>query len=64
MYTIKGEKPKLEPTNARWEYGKFLGVKRRSHELSTATTDGIEEVRSRWETLVQKRWGDDDGQWR
>ena len=36
MYEIK-KKQKLEKLNARWEYGVFVGVRRRSNELLAAT---------------------------
>ena len=32
---------KLEKINARWEYGIFVGVRRRSNELMVATVEGI-----------------------
>ena len=53
----------MEKINARWHYGIFAGVKRRSNELQVATVDGIINVRSVRRIPVEKRWGEDCVGW-
>jgi len=36
---------KMEKINARWEYGIFVGVRRRSNELWVVTAEGLINVR-------------------
>ena len=54
---------KLEKINPRWEYGIFVGVRKRSNELSVATPEGILQVRSVKRIPVEQRWGNDCVDW-
>ncbi len=56
LYKVK-RGSKLEKINERWEYGIFLGVRRKSNELWIGTKDGIESVRSVKRIPVEQRWG-------
>ena len=46
MYKVKPSGSKLEKINARWEFGIFVGVRRRSGEVWIATNDKILTARS------------------
>ena len=54
---------KLEKMNTRWEYGIFVGVRRRSNEVMVATREGVIFVRSVKRVPVEHRWGEDNVQW-
>ena len=54
---------KLEKINPRWEYGIFVGVRRRSNEIQVATKEGIVSVRSVRRIPVEKRWCEDCVDW-
>ena len=54
---------KLEKINARWGYGIFVGVRKRSNELMMMTPDGLQFVRSVRRIPLEKRWGDDCVDW-
>ena len=54
---------KMAKIEAKWEYGVFVGVRRRSGELWVATEDGLKKVRSVRRIPVQERWGDDNLNW-
>ena len=56
-------KDKLEKLNGKWEYGIFVGVRRRSGEVWVATKDGIEKARSVRRVPVEDRWGEDCVEW-
>ena len=58
---MKGQK--LEKLNARWEYGIFVGMRRKSNEVMIATEEGIEEVRSVRKLPKEQRWGEDTLNW-
>ena len=47
---------KLEKINARWEEGVFVGVKRRSNEITVSTGIGLVNVRSVKRVVKEKRW--------
>ena len=49
-------KDKMEKLNPRWEYGIFIGVRRRSGELWIATEDGLKKVRSVRRIPSEQRW--------
>ena len=57
----KGQK--MEKINARWEFGIFVGIKRKSNELWIATKEGIISVRSARRIPVEKRWSEDCVAW-
>ena len=50
---------KLAKIEARWNYGIFVGIRRKSNEILVATSDGIKEVRSIRKIPVEKRWSED-----
>ena len=54
---------KSEKINARWEYGIFVGVRRKSNELWIVTVDGIVNVRSVRRIPLEKRWSEDCLNW-
>ena len=62
LYTIQ-EGPKMAKTEARWEHGIFVGIRRRSNELMIATKDGVVFVRSAKRIPVERRWGEDCVNW-
>ena len=47
---------KMEKLNERWQYGIFVGVRRRSNELMIATKLGIVMARSIKRIPVERRW--------
>ena len=63
LYKVK-PKEKQEKINARWEYGIFVGVRRKSGELWISTEDeGVFGVRSVRRIPVEDRWGEDCSKW-
>ena len=54
---------KLEKINERWEYGIFLGVRRKSDELWIGTREGIESPRSVKRIPAEQRWGEGCVNW-
>ena len=62
LFKIKAGQ-KMEKINARWDYGIFVGVKRRSNELMIATSEGIIKVRSVRRLPVERRWSEDCVGW-
>ena len=63
-YFYKGKKKqKLEKLNARWDYGIFVGVRRKSNEMLVVTEKGLEEVRSVRRLPEERRWGEDNLNW-
>ena len=54
---------KMEKINPRWDFGIFVGIKRRSNELMVARPDGIMFARSVRRIPVEKRWGEDCVNW-
>ena len=53
----------MEKIRARWAYGVFVGVKRRSNELMISTPEGIHFVRAVRRIPAEKRWGEDCVNW-
>ena len=62
MYKLKAG-GRLEKINSRWDYGIFVGVRRRSNELYLATKDGVVQSRSVKRLPVEMRWGRDCIDW-
>ena len=62
LYKIKPSQ-KMEKINARWDYGIFVGVRRRSGELWIAAQDQIFSVRSVRRIAVEQRWSRDCVEW-
>ena len=54
---------KMEKINARWEYGIFVGVRRRSNELWVATQEKVIGVRAIRRIPVEMRWSEDCVRW-
>ena len=63
MYKVKPSGSKLEKINARWEFGIFVGVRRRSGEVWIATKDKILTARSVRRIPVEQRWTQDSLSW-
>ena len=59
----KKQKDKMEKINTRWEYGIFVGVRRRSGEVWLATKDGVVRARSIRRIPIGERWVDDCITW-
>ena len=55
LYKVK-PKDKNEKINPRWEYGIFVGVRRRSGELWIAIKDHVFAVRSVRRIPIESRW--------
>mgnify|MGYP001254926542 CR=1 FL=1 len=55
----KRTKDKMEKINTRWEYGIFVGVRRRSGEVWLATKDGVVRARSVRRIPIGERWVED-----
>ena len=53
----------MEKLNPRWEYGIFVGVRRRSNEVVVVTEEGLEEARSVKRIPEENRWGEDNLSW-
>ena len=51
---------KLEKLNARWAYGIFVGIRRRSNEVMVSTQEGIVFARSVKRIPTEKRWDQDN----
>jgi hypothetical protein len=62
LYKIK-LKSRLEKINQRWDYGIFVGVRRRSNEVVVCTKEGLITVRSVRRIPVEERWGEDCVEW-
>ena len=62
LYKVR-PKEKMEKINARWEYGIFVGVRRRSGELWISMKDKIIAVRSVRRIPKEERWGEDCVKW-
>jgi hypothetical protein len=56
-------KDKLQKINARWEFGIFVGVRRRSGEVWVAVKGKVMSVRSVRRIPVEERWGKDCIEW-
>ena len=57
-------KERLEKIQPRWEYGIFVGVKRKGGEVWVATKEGgMKAVRSVRRIPVEERWGEDCLDW-
>ena len=54
---------KMEKINSRWEYGIFVGVKRKSNQIMVATKEGIVFSRSVRRIVEELRWGEDSVGW-
>ena len=62
MYKIRLGSKK-EKINARWDYGIFVGIRRKSSEITVATKDRILFVRSVKRIPEQQRWTKDSVDW-
>ena len=51
---------KLEKLNARWAYGIFVGIRRKSNEVMVSTQEGIVFARSVKRIPMEKRWDEDN----
>jgi len=61
---MKRTKEKMEKINPRWEYGIFVGVRRRSGEVWVATKEGeLVSARSVRRIPEEERWGVDCMEW-
>ena len=56
-------KDKMEKVNPRWEYGIFVGVRRKSGEVWLATKDGVKRARAVRRIPKEERWSDDTVDW-
>jgi hypothetical protein len=54
---------KMEKINSRWDFGIFIGVRRRSNEVMLSTVGGIEYARSVRRLTAERRWGPDCLTW-
>ena len=55
---------RAEKFRGRWEYGIFIGVRRRSGEFWVADKDGkVQAIRSVRRLAVEERWGKDNRRW-
>ena len=62
----KKKGPKMEKLNPRWEYGIFVGLRRRSNEIIIiiiATEGGLEDARSVKRIPEANRWSVDSLSW-
>ena len=62
LYKLK-KGNKMEKLNARWDYGIFVGIRRRSNEVMVSTKEGIVMARSIKRIPVESRWGNDCLEW-
>ena len=53
----------MEKINSRWEFGIFVGVRRRSGEVWVAVEGKILSARSVRRIPVEQRWGEDCISW-
>ena len=58
LYKVR-PKDKQEKINTRWEYGIFVGVRRKSGEVWISVKDKVFGVRSVRRIPVEDRWGED-----
>ena len=56
LYKVRTE-AKMAKLRSRWEYGIFIGVRQRSHEIWIATPDKTFAVRSVRRIPEEERWG-------
>ena len=55
---------KAEKFRGRWDYGIFIGVRRRSGEFWIADKEGqVQAIRSVRRLSVEERWGKDNRRW-
>ena len=54
---------KLERINSRWEYGIFVGARRKSNEIMVMNMSGLFKVRSVRRIPFEKRWTEDSLTW-
>ena len=54
---------KLEKIRPRWEFGIFVGIRRRSGEVKVVSKGGLVEVRSVRRLPLEERWGVDNMLW-
>jgi hypothetical protein len=54
---------KMEKINPRWEYGIFVGVRRRSGEIWVSTKEKVFAVRSVTRIPIESRWSRDNVDW-
>ena len=62
LYKVKPT-AKLEKINSRWEFGIFVGVRRRSGEVWVAVKGKVLSARSVRRIPVEHRWGEDCLPW-
>ena len=62
LYKIQ-PRAKLQKIQPRWDFGIFIGVRRRSNEVMIATKEGILFVRSVKRIPFEKRWSSDCLKW-
>ena len=62
LYKVK-PKDKMEKINARWEYGVFVGVRRKSGEVWISIKDKVFAVRSVRRIPKEERWSEDCVGW-
>ena len=62
LYKVKPT-AKLEKINSRWEFGIFVGVRRRSGEVWVAVKGKVLSARSVRRIPVEHRWGEDCLSW-
>ena len=62
LYKVK-IKDKLQKINTRWEFGIFVGVRRRSGEVWVAVKGKLMVVRSVRRIPVEERWSKDCVEW-
>ena len=56
-------KNRLEKLEPRWEFGIFVGVRRRSGEIWVANVNGIQRAQAVRRLAFEKRWGEDNARW-
>ena len=62
LYKVRTE-AKMAKLRSRWEYGIFIGVRQRSHEIWIATPDKTFAARSVRRIPEEERWGNDCVTW-
>jgi hypothetical protein len=54
---------KMEKINPRWDFGIFVGIRRRSNEILVSRPEGIFAVRTVRRIPVERRWSEDCVNW-
>ena len=63
LYRVKKKGPKLERINPLWNFGIFVGVRKRSNEILVANFEGVHSVRTVHRIPQAVRWGESCVKW-